>query len=218
MEAIACPECDLLQQLPELPPGGKARCGRCGYTLASRSADPIDRPLALTVAAAVVFLIANTSPLMGLSAVGRHASTTIAEGAYEMWMQGEPVAAMIVAFCALVAPGGYILFMLTVLLSVRRPPAPHWIGELLRWADSMQPWSMTEVMVLGILVALIKIAELATVEPGIGMYGVGALVVLLAAIAITFDPRAVWQRVEWADGRLPPPLAAPEASLAGERR
>ncbi len=201
METAACPECDLLQQLPELPPGGKARCPRCGNTLATRPADPLDRPLALTLAAALVFIVANTAPLMGLSAVGRHASTTIGGGVHEMWLQGERITAVIVAYCAVIAPGGHILFMLTVLLAVRRPPAPQWVGEMLRLAHSMQPWSMTEVMILGILVALIKIAELATVDAGIGMYAVGGLVVLLAAIAITFDRREVWKRVEWADGR-----------------
>ena len=217
-ETVACPDCDLLQHLPELPPGGKARCSRCGYTLASRPTDPLDRPLALTVAAAIVFIIANTAPLMGLSAVGRHASTTIGGGVYEMWQQGEAVTAMIVAFCAVIAPGGYILFMLTVLLAVRRPPAPPWVGEMLRWADSMQPWSMSEVMILGILVALIKIAELATVDPGIGMYGVGGLVVLFAAIPITFDPREAWLRVEWADGRVPSLASAREATRAEAAR
>ena len=58
--------------------------------------------------------------------------------------------------------------------------------------------------ILGIMVALIKIAELATVDVGIGMYAVGAMVVLFTAIATTFDPREVWRRVEWADGRVPP--------------
>ena len=140
---------------------------------------------------------------MGLSAVGRHASTTIVGGAYEMWLQGQDVTAMIVAFCAVIAPASYILFMLTVLIAVRRPPAPHWVGEMLRWAHSMQPWSMSEVMMLGILVALIKIAELATVEPGIGMYGVGGLIVLFAAIMVTFHPREIWQRIEWAEGTAP---------------
>src|SRR5262249_58863032 len=98
--------------------------------------------------------------------------------ACQMWQEGEGIAAAIVAFCAVIAPGGYILFMLTVLLAVRRPPAPQWVGEMLRGAHAMRPWSMNEVMLLGILVALIKIAELATVEPGIGMYAMGALVVL----------------------------------------
>jgi paraquat-inducible protein A len=141
---------------------------------------------------------------MGLSAVGRQASTTIIGGAYQMWQQGQDVTAMIVLFCAVIAPATYILFMLTVLIAVRRPPAPQVVGEMLRWADSMQPWSMSEVMMLGILVALIKIAELATVEPGIGMYGVGGLIVLFAAIMVTFHPREVWKRIEWADGEAPP--------------
>ena len=203
LETVACPDCDLLQRIPPLPPGGRARCPRCGNTLASRSTDPLDRPLALTLAAAIVFIVANTAPLMDLSVVGRSASTTITQGAYEMWVQGERITAVVVAFSAVIAPGGYILFMLTVLLAVRRPPARPWVGEMLRWADHMQPWSMNEVMLLGILVALIKIAELATVDPGIGLYAVGTLVMLLAAIMATFDQREVWKRVEWADGRVP---------------
>ena len=201
METIACPDCDLLQRVAELPPGGKARCLRCGETLASRPIDPLDLPLALTVTAAIVFIIANSAPLMGLSAVGRSASTTVIGGAYQMWLEGEQITALIVAFCAVIAPATYILFMLTVLLAVRRPPAPQWVGELLRWAKSMQPWSMNEVMMLGILVALIKIAELATVEAGVGMYGIGALVLLFPAIMVTFDADEIWRRVEWADGR-----------------
>ena len=204
METVACRECDLLQCLPELPPGSKARCPRCGYMVASRTTDPVDRPLALTITALIALMIANTTPLMGLSAVGRSASTTIIGGAYDMWRQGQEVTAMIVAFCAVIAPTAYLLFLLTVLLAVRRPPAPHWVGELLRWAESMRPWSMNEVMLLGILVALIKIAELATVDAGVGMYAVGALVLLFPAIMVTFDPDEVWQRIAWADDTVPP--------------
>ena len=200
METVACPDCDLLQKIPDLPPGGKARCSRCACTVATRMSEPIDLPLALTVTAAIVFVITNTSSLMSLSAVGRFASTTIIGGAYDMWFLGEGITAVIVAFCAVIAPAGYLLFMLTILLAVRRPPAPQWVGEMLRGAEFMQNWSMNEVMLLGILVALIKIAELAEVEAGVGMYGMGALVILFPAIMATFDPDEIWQRVEWADG------------------
>ena len=199
---IACDECDLLQRIPPLPIGAKARCPRCGSTLATRPSDPIDLPLALTVTAAIIFVVANAAPMMGLSAVGRRASTTIIGGALEMWLQGEPITAAIVAFCAVIAPACYIVFMLTVLVAARRPPVPYWLGEVLRWGLHMQPWSMFEVMLLGVLVALIKIAELATVDPGIGMYALGVLVVLFPAIAVTFDPREVWNRVEWAEGEM----------------
>ena len=217
VETVACPDCDLLQRIPPLPPGGKARCPRCGETLATQPSDPLDRPLALTIAAAIVFLIANTAPLMGLSAVGREASTTLIGGAHQMWLQGREVTAAMVGFCAVIAPGSYILCMLAVLLAVRRQPAPQWIGEVLRWADFMRPWSMNEVLMLGILVALVKIAELATVIPGIGMYAVFVLIMLLAGIMVTFDPREVWKRIEWAAGGSRP-LIAHATSGAGAAR
>jgi paraquat-inducible protein A len=210
METVACPDCDLLQNVPELSAGEKARCSRCACTVATRMAEPIDLPLALTVTAAIVFIIANTAPLMSLSAVGRYASTTIVGGAYQMWFQGQEITAMVVAFCAVIAPAGYIVFMLTVLLAVRRPPAPQWVGEMLRGAEFMRPWSMNEVMMLGILVALVKIAELASVEAGIGMYAMGGLVILFPAIMATFDEEEVWQRVKWADGS-PPPISGGDA-------
>ena len=216
METVACPDCDLLQQIPELPSGARASCPRCGNTLAVRRTSPLDRPLALTLAAAIVFVIAQTAPLMSLSVVGRFASTTIIGGAYEMSQTGEPVTALVVVFCAVIAPGAHILFMLITLLAARRPPAPAWVGEMLRWAESLEPWSMSEVMILGILVALIKIAELATVDAGIGMYAVAALVVLLTAISMTFDPDEIWTRVVWADGRVP--AVAPPDHAAGARR
>ena len=202
-DILACPACDMLQRLPPLPAGGKAVCPQCGQTVATRPSDPLNRPLALVIAAAIVFIIANTSPLMSLSAAGRHSSTTILGGAYEMWVQQHELTAAVVAFCVVVAPAVYILFMATVLIAVRRPPAPHWVGELLRWAAFMSPWSMNEVMMLGVLVALIKIAELATVIPGVGMYAVGLLIALLPAIALSCDLREIWSRIGWVDERPP---------------
>ena len=214
METIACPDCDLLQRIPPLPPGGKARCTRCSEVLVSQRADPLNRPLALTVAAAIAFIIANTAPLMSLTAAGRESSTTIIGGAIEMWLQGSEITAAAVAICAVIAPAGHIAFMLVVLLAVRRPPAPRWIGEMLRSAHFMHPWSMTEVMMLGILVALFKIAQLATVIPGIGMYAAGAFILLIAAVMATFDPREVWTRVVWADGTRPP-VPVDRTAIAG---
>jgi paraquat-inducible protein A len=102
--------------------------------------------------------------------------------------------------------------MLALLLAAQRTPVPRWAGEMLRWAHHFEVWSMLEVMMLGILVALIKIAELATVTPGIGMFAVGALILLFPAILVTFDADDLWQRVEWADDETPPPSpAAPPA-------
>ncbi len=196
-EAVACHECDLLQRVPELPPGARAVCPRCDAVVGAHSRDPLDLPLALVVTALIALAVANLEPLMRLSAVGRHASTTILGGAERMWIEGERITAAIVAFCAFVAPVCHLLFLLAVLLAARKARVPQWVGEALRLAESMKAWAMLEVMLLGILVALIKIAELAKVSPGIGMFAVGALVVLFPAIAVTFDADDVWRRVQW---------------------
>ncbi len=74
---------------------------------------------------------------------------------------------------------------------------------MMRWAEKHEPWAMLEVMMLGILVSLVKIAELASVIPGVGMFATGALIFLLAAISVTFDAGVVWERVRWADGEEP---------------
>jgi paraquat-inducible protein A len=197
---VGCPGCDLLQRVPPLLPGATARCPRCGDVLAAGARGSLQRPLALAAAAAMVFVIANTAPLMELSASGREASTTILGGTYELWRQGYPFSAAVVGFCSVAAPAAYIGFVLTVLLASLRAPAPRWVGDLVLGAAFMRPWAMPEVMLLGILVALVKIADLATVTPGLGLYATGALVLLVAAIAATFEPAEIWKRVVWADG------------------
>src|SRR5215467_2781926 len=214
-ETIACPGCDLVQRVPHIRSGGKARCPRCGELVGIGRRDPIDLPLAFPITAAIAFLVANTMPLMSLHAVGREAQTTIIGGAYQMWLEGSQITAVIVAFCAVLAPGFQLLFLLVVLIAVRRPPAPMWVGGMLRSAHMVAPWSMTEVMLLGILVALVKIAQLAKVEAGIGMFAAGAFIGLIAAILVTFDADEIWKRVRWADGR-DPPLLPTAADASGK--
>jgi paraquat-inducible protein A len=194
---VACPGCDLIQHIPELQPGAKARCGRCGDTLAIESDHTLQRTLALCVAAAIVLVLANVTPVMGLSAAGLRSSTTLSGVAREMWLQGREATAAVIVFCAVVAPSAYVGFMLAVLLSLRQAREPAWLGTLMRATNFMMPWSMLEVVMLAVLVALIKVAALAHTSPGIGMYSMGMLVVLFAAIKVTFDPRAVWRQVRW---------------------
>ena len=194
---IACSDCDLLQRLPILAPGESARCPRCGNVMASKRPDSLNRTLALTVAAAVALLVANAVPMLGLSAAGREASTTVLGGVQVMWQEGQPVVSVIMLFAAVIAPALDIAMMLIILTAVRRPPAPGWVGTLLRYCHIIRPWRMVEVMMLGILVSLIKIAELATVITGMAMWAVAALIVLLAAMSSNFDPDEVWLRVQW---------------------
>jgi len=206
-ESVACPDCDLLQHIPAVGPGRKAACARCGRILVKRPTGSRDLPLALTIAAAIALIVAFTLPLMELHVVGRFASATIPGAAFQMWVAGQYVVGVLVLFCAVVAPAGFVLIMLILLLAARRTPVPHWAAEMLRWVGHLQVWSMLEVVMLGVLVSLTKIAQLASVDPGIGMYAFGATILLIPAIVTNVDKHELWQRVEWNAGELPAPVA-----------
>jgi paraquat-inducible protein A len=196
---VACLHCDLLQRLPELAPGASARCPRCDKELWRHREDSLNRTLALTLAAAVLYVIANSVPMLGLTIVGREASTTVLGGAEHLWKDGPQIVAVLVLFTAVIAPALQIGFMLAIVLGAHRERPPRWVGTLLRHHPTTRTWSMIEVMMLGVLVALIKIADYATVIPGLALFTLGALIFLLAGMQASFDPREVWERIEWAD-------------------
>jgi paraquat-inducible protein A len=198
---IACPHCDLLQRLPELAPGASARCPRCNDELWRRHEDALNRTLALALAAALLYLIANSVAMLGLTIVGRAASTTVLGGVETLWQDGQEIVALLVLMTAVIAPALQIGLMLAIVLGARRTPAPRWVGTLLRHHPTTRTWSMIEVMMLGVLVALTKIADYATVIPGVALFVLGALVFVLAAMQTNFDPREVWEKIQWAEER-----------------
>ena len=148
----------------------------------------------------MLLVVANAVPMLGLTAVGRQSFTTVFGGAVQLWNDGRELVAGLVLFTAVIAPALQVGFMLAIVLGAQRERAPRWVGTLLRLHPTTSTWSMIEVMMLGVLVALIKIADYAKVIPGLALFVLGALIFLLAAIQAIFDPREVWSRVEWAAG------------------
>jgi paraquat-inducible protein A len=205
---VACPDCDLLQRLPEVAPGASARCPRCDKELWRRREDSLNRTSALTLAALALYVVANAVPMLGLHAAGREAFTTVVGGAHQLWLDGQQIVAVLVLFAAVISPALQIGFLLLIVLGCRCEHPPAWVGMFLRHLDFTRTWSMIEVMLLGVLVALTKIADYATVIPGVALFALFALVVLLAAMQSCFDPREVWQRVNWAEPEAQPRLAA----------
>ena len=212
---VACPHCDLVQRLPEIEPGASARCPRCDKELWRRREDSLNRTLALSLAALVLYVVANTVPMLGLTAVGHAASTTVVGGAQQLWHDGQEIVAGLVLFAAVISPALQIGLMLVIVAVARFEQPPAWVGTLLRHLPFARNWSMIEVMLIGVLVALTKIADYARVIPGVALFALGALVFLLAAMQSSFDPREVWDRVIWADpqARRPAP-GDPAAEVA----
>lgn len=196
---VACPSCDLLQRLPAISPGESIRCVRCETELWRRKSDSINRTLALALAASVLWIITNTMPMLGLRAAGHEAFTTVIRGAELLWEHGEPLVAVIIFFTVVAAPVLQITFVIAVTLGAKQQRPPIWVGFLLRHVPFTRLWSMMEVLLVGVMVSLTKIAEYATVLPGHALFTVGGLVVILTAMQASFDSREIWQRVAWVD-------------------
>src|SRR5215472_15611950 len=162
LSLVSCHNCDLLQRLPPITPGGSARCPRCNEEICRRREDSLPRTLALAIAAALLYVVANSVPMLGLTVVGREASTTVFGGAMHLWSDRRDTVAALVLFTAIIAPALQIGFMLAIVLGALRESPPRWVAVLLRHHPLTRIWSMIEVMMLGVLVALTKIAELAT--------------------------------------------------------
>lgn len=192
---IACRECDLLQKEIALPEGTVAACARCGAVLYRNPAGGPERTLALLSAAAILFVLANAFPIVGIESRGSRHAATLFGAVAALWAEHMPLVAGLVLFTTILAPA-FELFTLIFILAAARSRMPLPLAALLRLALSVRPWSMIEVFMLGVLVAVVKLSKLATIEPGIALWCYAALIVLFAAAMAGFDPHALWARLE----------------------
>jgi paraquat-inducible protein A len=192
---IACRECDALQRDTPVPHGGIAECARCGAELHRHEPDSLDLTLALVLAAAVVFIVANVYPLMGLDARGLRTSATLLDTSTALYERGMASVAILVFVTVIAMPAAQIIGMLYLLLPLRLGIVPPRIHLAYRLVNAAQPWAMVDVFLLGSLVSLVKLTQVAKVDAEIGIYAVGGYVMLVAAAESTFVPRALWHRV-----------------------
>jgi paraquat-inducible protein A len=193
---IACHECDLLQRETVLAEGGSARCARCGASLYRNRPDGLSRALACTVAGLVMFGIANTFPIVGLDVSGNLVETTLLGAVSQLYAQGMwPLAALVMATSFLM-PLAEMCAMVYLLLPLALNRVPRGGRAAFRMLHSVRPWGMTEVLILGFLVALVKLAAIASVVPGISLFAFGAVMLLISGASASFDPRVAWARIE----------------------
>jgi paraquat-inducible protein A len=186
---IACPECDLLQREPSLSARGRVHCARCRAFLYRRVPGGLERSVAYAATAAIVFVIANASVMVALEAQGNRTSTTLLGTVFALRGQGLTSVALLVLTTALLMPGLEIALTLYLLALVRFSPHTRSLPGALRLLRAARQWSMIEVLVLGTLAALARLAGLARVELGAGLWSFGALMALMAMIPNAFDIR-----------------------------
>lgn len=195
---IACHECDLLHQLGEIPPGGAARCSRCGANLYRPKADSFNRTLALTFTGLILFIIANTHPFLGFQIGDQIRETTLTTGIVQLYQQDMPIIATLVAINVVIVPAIHLLCMLYIFMPLCRNRVPRYLANVLRLVAFLKPWGMVEVFMMGILVSAVKLLKMATIIPGVALFAFMALIFVLAAMAVTLDEHQVWERITYA--------------------
>jgi paraquat-inducible protein A len=191
---IACHECDLLFRKPLRLQGQVVSCTRCGASLKGvhGSSLQLDRICAVTLAALIVFCIAQAFPVIELKANGMTSEATLSDAVRSLWTDNMRLVAIMVFCSSILFPLIELLALLYVLVPLRiRKLPPHFSG-MLRVVQLLRPWGMVEVFMLGVLVTIVKMVSVAQVIPGTGLFAFGALTVMLGVVA-AFDPSGLWE-------------------------
>jgi paraquat-inducible protein A len=193
---IACRECDLLLREIPLLPGGIACCRCCGAPLYRNSPDSLDRTLALVLAATILFIMANIYPLLGIEIQGTRNATNLYGAVLALWDQDMRPISFLVFVTTILIPSIELTMMIYLLLPLRLQRVPVGIPLILRILQSIKPWGMVEVFMLGVLVSLVKLTDSSSIIPGVALWSFGGLTFMLAAVAASFNPRDVWEHLE----------------------
>jgi paraquat-inducible protein A len=193
---IACRDCDLLHRRVDLPPRGVARCSRCGAELYRTKPNTMGQTLSLVIAGLILITIVNVYPLIFMTMEGRPQEATLLSGVRELVAQGLPPVALVVLITSLLSPLLELLGLLYVLLSLTLGWRPWQMAWVFRWVRRLEPWSMLEVFMLGILISASKLTDDAEIIPGIALYALFALIFIMAAISSSLNPEAIWRELE----------------------
>ncbi|SEP70095.1 paraquat-inducible protein A [Azotobacter beijerinckii] len=190
-----CHGCGLLARAGH---GHAIRCPRCGTPLHGRKPESIARTWAFILAAAILYIPANLLPIMETSSLFGSQKDTIMSGVVYLWRSGSWHLALVVFIASILVPMAKLLALVVLVVSVqlRSRWQPVQRTQLYRLVELVGRWSMLDVYVVTLLVALVQLDALATIRPGAGALAFGAVVVLTMFAAMSFDPRLIWDSME----------------------
>ena len=189
---IACHECDHLHQSTLIIAGAKALCTHCGSLLYRYASHGIDKTLALYLSAFMLMIIANSFPFLSLQIGGRAEHNILISGALALHQLGMSELGLLVFMTSVFFPSVVIIGMLYLLLPIRLGFTPPAKGMVYRLVKALQPWSLVGVFVLGVLVAAVKLLDLAEVIPGTALFALFALLIVMTTANINFEPSNIW--------------------------
>ncbi|AKA23080.1 paraquat-inducible protein A [Pseudomonas chlororaphis] len=180
---IICEHCDSLYQPVPLAKGQTAQCSRCGAVLERARHLNVQQLFALSITAALLFVFANAFPVIGISLEGLSNEATLWQSVEALAHGRISVIAAVTGLSIILAPGLQIALLCWVLGFACAGHAAPGFKACMRALEHLRPWSMLEVCLLGILVAIVKLAGMLDVHPGLGLWSLSMLTVLIILIS-----------------------------------
>jgi paraquat-inducible protein A len=174
------------------------RCPRCGDVLHRRKPQSLQRTWALVIAASLFYVPANLFPVMAVTSLGQTQADTIFSGVVFLLQHGMWPLAAIVFIASIFVPLLKLVILIFLLISVQRGSRwrPRDRTKLYRVTEAIGRWSMVDVYVVTILVALVRLGNLASIEAQAGAVFFCAVVIITMFAAMSFDPRLIWDAME----------------------
>ncbi len=194
---IACHECDLIHELPDVPAGGVARCVRCDSTLYRPRKDSLNRTLALAMAGSILFVIANTFPFIAFKIGAQVRETSLATGIFELYSQHMGLIASLVLITVVIVPAINLCCLLYIILPLQLNRVPKFMVPVFRLYLMLKPWGMMEIFMLGIIVSGFKLIKMASLIPGLSLFAFFGLIFVLTTIIVTLDEHLIWEKVDY---------------------
>lgn len=196
LSLVGCPTCRLVCRMP--PAGTAAFCPRCGARLHRRKPESLSRTWALVVAAVIFYVPANILPITHTMSLASRQSDTIISGVIYFMTSGSWFVAAVIFIASILIPLLKLFILVFLLVSVQTGSRwrPQERGQLYRLTEAVGRWSMVDIFVVTIMVALVKLGAVARIEAGPGAVYFAAVVIITMLAAMSFDPRLIWDVAE----------------------
>jgi paraquat-inducible protein A len=195
MNKIACHECDLVQSIPSLPARATARCYRCNAILFQARPDSINRTLAWTIAGLVLYTVVVTFPFLAMKSGAILQQTSLLTGVRLLYQQGEHILGTLVLVTCVLIPLLQMLGILYIFIPLKMNFQLKFAITVFRYFQHIKPWSMMEIYMLGILIAMVKLGKMATIVPGLAVIAFGLLIFALTFAIAAIDAHMVWEKL-----------------------
>jgi paraquat-inducible protein A len=193
---IACHGCDLLVDVGGIDHQARADCPRCGHFLTRRLDDGFARTLAYAVSGAIFLLVANLFPFLTLEAQGLSSSMTLPQTALALYKYGMPYLSVLVAGFIILLPATLIGLLVAICLPLSNSRSVPWLGSCAHLFFLCYNWAMVEVFIIGVIVSLVKLANMAEVTLGISFWAYVGFSLCFTACLATLDRFQTWQAIE----------------------